>query len=58
MSKIKTIRKELPIVPSKAKLEKENPKISVSEDDKKNIIELLNTINQNIKKIIEILDKS
>ncbi len=58
MSKIKTIKKETPIVPSKAKIEKLIPKISLSEDNKQNIIELLNTINEKIQKIIEILKGS
>ena len=57
-SKIKEIQQKMPIPPLKAKIVKENPKIDLAEDDKESVIKILNTINQQIQRIIEILKKS
>ncbi len=57
-SKIKEIQQKMPIPPLKTKIVKESPKIDLSEDDKESVIKILNTINQQIQRIIEILKKS
>ena len=57
-SKIKEIQQKMPIPPLKAKIVKEIPKIDLAEDDKESVIKILNTINQQIQRIIEILKKS
>jgi len=57
-SGIKKIQMEMPIQSLKATIVKESPKINLSEDDKGSIIKILNTINQQIQLIIEILKKS
>ncbi|MHA1240469.1 MAG: hypothetical protein ACTSQU_06710 [Promethearchaeota archaeon] len=57
-SKIKKIQQRMPIPPLKTKIVKGSPKIDLSEDGKESIIKILNTINQQIQRIIEILKKS
>ena len=57
-SEIKEIQQRMPIPPLKAKIVKESPKIDLSEDDKESVIKSLNTIKQQIQRIIEILKKS
>ena len=55
---IKKKQQEIPLQHLKAKIVKESPKIDLSEDSKESIIKILNTINQQIQRIIEILKKS